>query len=564
VAPAPDKEDTAGSWREFVLLAGLGGTVVIVAGLDLFTLLRCAPQNWDSMACHLARVGYYFQHGSLATYPANYWAQVMHPRNHPILLLFAFLTGGENFTQFVQFLAYLMVGVCVVGIAGRLGVGRRPAALAGLLALLLVEAIMESTTTQNDLLIAAYTGVAVYSLASFRQTRGRRYLWLAALAVGLMMGVKGSAFLTFPSLALAALAALRPGPGWDGRQSFRATAELAAAGALAVGLLVLPSGYLENWRLYGHPLGPAEVRKNHTFEGCPLEEQAAESAKNVGRFAVCFLHLDGLPPVKPVRWLQAALIAGPHRLLQAVHVDLEAGMTRLPFAYERRPRCHEDFCYWGILGPALVWPLVLFGICRWRSAPLCALLATATLVFLLVQAAAGPYDPWRGRYFLWCSVFALPVVASFLPPLLRHRAGLAYLLLVLTLACLSAVCAVLFRDRRPVFTGTNWLTGRHVQSVYTTDRIGQITWARPFLAPVFRRYEETVPDGATVAVCLPGDSWEYPLFGPQLSRKLLPVGASFAPAENPAVDFLFFSETCLKPQEDDIPLGGEYYLRKLR
>jgi hypothetical protein len=86
-----------------------------------------------------------------------------------------------------------------------------------------------------------------------------------------------------------------------------------------------------------------------------------------------------------------------------------------------------------------------------------------------------------------------------------------------------------------------------------------------------------VPDTATVALGTINDDFEYPLFGKNLTRKLIPInpferGLQPIPKE---ADYLFFAKSVIKPLPTDLRLGtdtlrkdivyrGEdYYLRKL-
>jgi hypothetical protein len=81
-----------------------------------------------------------------------------------------------------------------------------------------------------------------------------------------------------------------------------------------------------------------------------------------------------------------------------------------------------------------------------------------------------------------------------------------------------------------------------------------------------RRYEELVPQTATVAVHLPPDSYEYPLFGPRLERRLIPInsfrlGRQSLPAD---ADVMLFSSALEKPVDTDVWLGTDWYLRPLQ
>ena len=237
-------------------------------------------------------------------------------------------------------------------------------------------------------------------------------------------------------------------------------------------------------------------------------------------------------------------------------MDLETTeATRAPFVYAKQPVAHEDGSYWGILGFGLVWPvvfLVLIGAIK--SAP-GRVLSIAALLFWVLQAYSGPYDPWRGRYFIIAAVFAAPVLSVWIgrPHAWPVRLYLAVIVLV---GCFSGVAAVLGR------------ANSSPEQVYRLDRLGQLTRNRGNYTEAIRRFEQLVPADATVATYFGEDTFEYPLFGKGLTRKLVPVNGFFGgprPAP-PAAGYLVYSEA-LYPNADrratDVHLGEDWYLRVL-
>ena len=256
-------------------------TVALLALVNLDLVLNTAPHNWDSMTYHLARMAYYLQHGNLANFDANYWAQVTHPKNSTVLVLFTYLVSGrnENLTQLVQFLSYCVAAVSVYGVSRRIGAGRYASLFAAAVFALLIECLMQAITTQNDMLVTALTGCAVYGLFAYRERGARRYLVLTAVSAAMALGVKSSVALVVPPLAVVAVYALidrrriasaLPQPDLKIHRIAGDFSVLLGSGIVAAALFTLPAGYAENWLVYGHPIGPEYVRKLHSFEGRPL------------------------------------------------------------------------------------------------------------------------------------------------------------------------------------------------------------------------------------------------------------------------------------------------------
>ena len=106
-----------------------------------------------------------------------------------------------------------------------------------------------------------------------------------------------------------------------------------------------------------------------------------------------------------------------------------------------------------------------------------------------------------------------------------------------------------------------------------------LTVSRPDITKAYARFDQIVPQDATVALATINDDYEYPLWGSRFTRKLIPInpfeqGLQSIPKE---ATYLFFSKNVIKPISTDIRLGtdttikehiivrGEdYYLRKLK
>jgi 4-amino-4-deoxy-L-arabinose transferase-like glycosyltransferase len=275
---------------EKLLLAPLILTALLLGILNLIVIIFTAPHNWDSMTYHLARVAYYLQHDNLNYFDANYWAQVIHPKNSSLLLLYTYLISGrnENLTQLVQFIAY-WVAICgVYAISIKAGNNKTQSIFAAMVGALLTEWLMEATTTQNDMILVAFSGAITYFLLAFRKTSKLKYLIWAALGIGLSLGTKSAYLLVLPSIGLVALYALFA-PKL--RSLLRNFAFFVACILVAISIFALPSGYMENYRNFGHPIGPDEVRKLHSFEGEPISYIAMNGTRNIIRYGFEFLSL---------------------------------------------------------------------------------------------------------------------------------------------------------------------------------------------------------------------------------------------------------------------------------
>ena len=136
-------------------------------------------------------------------------------------------------------------------------------------------------------------------------------------------------------------------------------------------------------------------------------------------------------------------------------------------------------------------------------------------------------------------------------------------MLLIWIGCLSAIGAVVFHSNG-VLIGVNYGGVHH--SLFRLDRLGQMMANRSTYEEAVRQFDAAVPANAEVALLLEPDSFEYPLFGRGLTRRLIPINSFRAgrQAVPPEVDYLLFASSLEPPQSGDVHLGSDWYLRSLK
>jgi hypothetical protein len=332
----------------------------------------------------------------------------------------------------------------------------------------------------------------------------------------------------------------------------------AVSSAISLVVFALPAGYVTNFRLYGNPIGTEMVLEQHSAHGKSITEAAKNGTRNLFRYGLDFVALDGLPPARIIKLAQASIKRLPVAVARRC-LDLDAVEgTREPWDAQKAPAASEDHSYWGILGFGLIWPVVILSaIGAIRQSGGIRILAFSALLFIFVQAYAGPYDPWRGRYFACAAVIAVPTIGTCI-----DKKGLllrTYVLLVISVACVSALSAVALRE------DGGFISIGHRTAIIRLDRISQLTFNRSEYAAPIREFDRLVPASATVAICLPEDSYEYPLFGNHLTRTIIPIDpydSILQPIPENA-GWLLYSDRYPYPLGDDLSLGAGWHLRRL-
>ncbi|ABS26015.1 hypothetical protein [Anaeromyxobacter sp. Fw109-5] len=185
-------------------LARLGTPGVFV--LPLFVLLvlsavRYAPNTWDSMTYHLARVAHWVQNRSVAPYPTNISRQVLlGPGAEYLLLVLQVVSGSDRLANFLQLFCWTVVVVAAPSLARIAGAPLVVSRWASPFVAGLPMLVLQATSTQNDLVAAVLTVAILAASTPFLHASGRRW----RLADVVLLGISGAASLLVKPLAIIA------------------------------------------------------------------------------------------------------------------------------------------------------------------------------------------------------------------------------------------------------------------------------------------------------------------------------------------------------------------------
>ncbi|BDG05254.1 hypothetical protein [Anaeromyxobacter oryzae] len=212
--------------------------VLPLLALAIASAVRYAPNNGDSMTYHLARVAHWLQDRDVAAYPSGSLRQnVMMPGAEYVLLALQVLSGSDRLAALLQTLAYVVVVASAPVLARLAGAPRRVAPWAAPAVAALPAAVLQASSTQNDLVAAALCiGIVGAAAKPIRRRHATGDVVLLALACSAALLVKASALVVAaPLLVLAAVRQWRRAAG-----ALRSLLPGLAVGALAALVLVAP------------------------------------------------------------------------------------------------------------------------------------------------------------------------------------------------------------------------------------------------------------------------------------------------------------------------------------
>jgi hypothetical protein len=584
---------TFGSWFKELspylrfLFVALLGTLVVIAITNLILILFTVPNEWDSMTGHLNRVVRYIQRGTMEHFGGTNWNMDTYPKSVCTIQIYSYLISGkmEQAFNLIHHSSYWIAIIAIFGVSQRIGQNLSASIFAAVSYGMFLDFLMQSITTETDIVLTAYLSCLLYFLFTFYSTRNKWYLYLAGMTFGIVLGHKITFILLLPSVVVMMIYTVFLSP--DFKTFLQRTSHLAVAIGIAVLVYTLPTGYIKNIQVFGHPIGPETSRKHQSVERAGTVANLFEQgSRNVIRYGYDFVNLDG---IRNAQWgynlnttIRKPLIYLEDKF--AMRLDEETDFSIVPFTFQRRFDFYNANPYWGIYGFALILPLLVLVFFRVFWSRPHWFLACAFILHFLAISYSAPYDPFKGRYFIETGLFGVLFLLllfsnhklSILKP--RRYVWKTYIGIVVVGACVSALMSVFLNIRCLPFPAYGQ------ESAIGADRMKFQTFARPDTYPAYARFDSIVPADATVALATINDDFEYPLYGAKLSRKLIsinPFEEGLRPIPKEA-DYLFYTTSVIndtsriKPLPTDLRLGSDttmtnlivkgedYYLRKLK
>ena len=574
------------SYLKFVFII-MFGTLAIVCITNFILVLFTVPNEWDSMTGHLNRAIRYIQRGTMAHFGGANWNMDTYPKSPTTIQIYCYLISGkvENAFKLIHHLSYYITLISVFGIAQRIGRNLSASIFCALAYGMFLDFLMQAVTTETDIILTAYLSCLLYFLFTYYNTRANKYLYLSGITFGIALGHKATFALLLPSVFVIMVYTVFLAP--DFKIFFQRFWKLAAAISLAVLIYTLPTGYVKNIEVFGHPIGPASARKHQSFERFgPLSNLFEQGSRNVVRYSYDFFNLDG---IRNAQWGYDlnTFIRKPLVMLEDklhMRLDEEKVYAIVPFSLHRKFDYYNANPYWGVFGFALILPLILLVLFRVFWSRVHWFLALAFIIHFIGISYSAVYDPFKGRYFIESGLFGVFFLLllfshhrlSIIKP--RRRIWKAYVSIIVMVACVSAVMSVYLNIRCLPFPAYG------SESALQMSRIKYQTFARPDITKAYERYDSIVPQDATVALATINDDFEYPLYGKKLTRKLIsinPYEQGLQPIPKEA-DYLFYDRSIvndtsrIKALPGDLRLGSDttmtglnvkgedHYLRKLK
>ena len=227
------------------------GIVLLISGITLFIALKSPPNNFDSMTYHMARIPHWIQNQNI-----NYYPTAIPRQNYSMplaefgILHLQLLSKSDLYANLIQWLSFIIAILTTTMIARELGISRRGQWITAVLTATLPMAILQSTSTQNDLVVGVFCLSFFYFLSKAVKDLNWENAIFAAGAMGLALATKGTAYIFCAAIGGGIGGYHLLGKKWPQIKDLTLRYVL-----IILFALLLNSGiYLRNWRLYNNPL----------------------------------------------------------------------------------------------------------------------------------------------------------------------------------------------------------------------------------------------------------------------------------------------------------------------
>jgi len=165
--------------------------VACVLSMTLVVALAYPPNNFDSMTYHMSRVAQWIQHGSVDFYPTSIDRQNYQPPLAEFAILhLQLLSKSDTFANIIQWYSFCVLIVFVTLIAEEFQLSLQAQLFSAAIAATIPMAILQSSSTQNDLVTAAFCLGFAYFLLRFVRTLSFHDAIFCALSLGLALLTK--------------------------------------------------------------------------------------------------------------------------------------------------------------------------------------------------------------------------------------------------------------------------------------------------------------------------------------------------------------------------------------
>lgn len=186
----------------FFLKLCVFSTLILVIGFFLQGIYY-APNNWDSMTYHLPRIMHWIQNQSVENYATHIERQLYQPLLVEYFILhLTLLLNNDILSNSIQFSYFIFTTFAIIGILRLFNISNKFQLIALILCFTLPEALLQASSTQNDLGHSFYILTSIYFGIKYYKNLRFIHLFLFSSSIGLSLLTKAIAYIYAPVIIL--------------------------------------------------------------------------------------------------------------------------------------------------------------------------------------------------------------------------------------------------------------------------------------------------------------------------------------------------------------------------
>ena len=487
-------------WMNFQI----GFRILLILTVLIFILLFVQgviypPNNWDSMAYHMPRISEWIAHGSFNNFQTHILRQLYQPCfSEYVMMQLQILTGSDLFNNSAQLFFHLFASITAYAICKELGFSKKQQFFAFILTFLLPEALLEATSTQNDIFHGFFLLTTIFfTLKIIKENKTKDYLFLG-ISVGFAFLSKAIAFLYFPITGAFIASYIIYKYIQTKKWQYITNALL----TLSVILIINAPHSFRNFDFSGDIRGTSkEESKDYINEEITFANTISIAVKNIG------LHLDPL-----FIGNTGNILIEKFHLLSGIDINKKGtNVFNSEFTCNPGWENHEDtqpnflhlLLIIGSMG-IMIWTLVKKE--KYNTNKLVVILLVHTILQFVLFCAMLSWEPWNSRLHIPLFYALAPVIV-----LGFHLKLLSKIYTVITyLLFLQALYIILTNYSREFIH----IDKQNSEIGIDQNRYEKYFTNQPKLHSEYNNLTEKLRVNKThnIGLIIHNDSWEYPLY----------------------------------------------------
>ncbi len=495
--------------------------MVLILFVTFLTGVSVPPNNWDSMAYHLTRAGFWNQHHNINHYFTRNVRQLDNPMNAELGIFWIILfTNSDNIVFLVQWTSFIIILLSLYKIFRILGFNRELSFISVFITSTLDILILESSTTQNDLFITCFLLISIYFVIRIIQSEKIHlpYLVLAGIASGITIGAKGYSYLFIPGLILFFFI-------YGKNDILKLKKFLYLCSFVILGVFLFASyNFVQNFLSFGNIFGSKETMELMRVKNPSIKSFISNISRHLASFYQFKDHDFGFSN------LIMRALNGIHNSLK---IDISARSTTINpnYFYLRIPIFNCDGAYFGpiflFIGlPAIIYNCFYYLILKSRKRLSkvkenyfinTLKFSSIPILYFLGYNYIFVWQPWAGRLLIAFSVLMMVNFAMLLDfkfSFLKRTLVNTFLAIIIFISIVFSFINLFFNEFAPIIPYKD----KSIFSLSYDDR--RYYFINPEFGNLAEEVNKLFKDDTKLGLLTGDNDWDYIYFGKNFKRNL--------------------------------------------